>query len=104
MAMAMHSDRAYPSSPMKEGTLPSPLALRCSALGLVVSASTILRSRLLAFATALMAVERGLSCEVSQSAVCDDILQRPSGEGGGAAAAYRGGEESAESHLSGLFS
>jgi len=31
-------------------------------LGLVVSASTILRSRPLAFATALMAVERGLSC------------------------------------------
>lgn len=61
MATAIASERAKPSSPTKAGILPSPLAFWCSAVGLPNSTSEILRSRLLAFATALMATERGLS-------------------------------------------
>lgn len=62
MAIAMDSYRTYPSSPSKVGTLPSLLSFRYSAEGLVVSTSTISRSSSLAFATARMAVERGLFC------------------------------------------
>jgi hypothetical protein len=58
--MAMHSVRTKPSAPTKVGTLWSGLSSRNSAVGLVVSVSTSWRSRLLAFATARMAVERGL--------------------------------------------
>ena len=70
MAMAMHSERAKPSSPRKAGTLPSLLALRCSTVGLARSAATTFRSRPLAFATALMAVVRGLSCVESGQCLC----------------------------------
>jgi hypothetical protein len=58
--MAMHSVSTKPSAPTKVGTLWRGLALRNSADGLVVSVSTSSSSRLLAFATARMAVERGL--------------------------------------------
>jgi len=58
--MAMHSVRTKPSAPTKVGTLWRGLALRNSSVGLVVSVSTSSTSRLLAFATARMAVERGL--------------------------------------------
>ena len=62
MAIAMDSDREYPSSPKKAGTLPSLLALRCSTEGPTLSfalVSMMSRSRPLAFATAKMAVVRG---------------------------------------------
>lgn len=94
--MAMHSERAKPSSPMKAGILPSPLALRCSMDGLAKSGSTIFRSRPLAFATTLMAVLRGLSCERGGN-VSARTRRGGLDECGGSA--YRGGEENAERHL-----
>lgn len=92
MAMAMHSERAKPSSPRKAGILPRGLALRCSTLGALVSASTMFRSMPLALATALMATLRGLSCDhqVSPESVVNSTDQNIS--------AYTAGEESSESH------
>lgn len=61
MAMAMHSVRTYPSLPTKTGTLLRGFTLRNSGVGLVVSTSTTSKFNPLAFATARIAVVRGLS-------------------------------------------
>ena len=81
MAMATHSYKTYPSSPSKVGTLPSLLSFRYSGVGLVVSISTMSSWRSLAFATARIAVLRGLFCEEISQHEFDSGLSRHWQEG-----------------------
>ena len=68
MAMAMHSVRLYPSEPWNAGIFPWGLTARNSLdNSLEVSVSTLSRAILFALATALIAVERGLSYDKSVS-------------------------------------
>lgn len=78
MAMAMHSDRVYPSAPTNVGIFPSLLYLERYSESVIGNSCVLMsRSRLLAFATILMAVERALPSavwRVPKTILCDNLV------------------------------